>query len=99
MAFIGNIDGPRESDILEKLGAGFFEISQEALYEDINSHNFAESRSEVTPVLIDENSEPFIKLSGPKIGVIKFYLRENGYDLSGEVTVKNDQGKELIKNI
>lgn len=54
MSNIGNRNGPRESEILNKLGPNYFGCSAEDLESDISHHQYAESRGEVVPVHIDE---------------------------------------------
>lgn len=83
MAYLGNLKGPRESVILDELGPGYFRVSPAQLEEDINYHQFAESRSEVVPVHVDEIGRGYIKFSTPD-GPIRFYL-EGKYNLEGDI--------------
>ena len=83
MAYLGNLKGPRESVILDELGPQYFGVSPAQLEEDIDYHHFAESRSEVVPIHVDENGRAYIKFSTPN-GPIQFYL-ENKYSLEGDI--------------
>lgn len=86
MAYLGNINGPRESEILDKLGHSFFRCSPGELEEDISYHRFAESRSEIAPVHIDFNGSPYIEFSIKELKApSKFILEEHGYSLKGYI--------------
>jgi hypothetical protein len=93
MAYLGNKDGPRESDILNHLGPGYFGCSPAQLEEDISYHLYAESRNEVVPVHIDEDGRPYIEFSSPDPERINRYvLEEHDYLLKGEIkTFSNDE--------
>lgn len=86
MAYLGNKNGPRESDIINRLGYSYFGCSPAELEEDISYHHYAESRDDVMPVHVDENGRPYIELSSPRVGKIhRYILEEHGYMISGEI--------------
>ncbi len=76
MSYIGNRNGPRELEILNKLGPNYFGCSAEDLESDISHHQYAESRGEVVPVHIDEKGRPYIKFSSPKPGETQRFILE-----------------------
>lgn len=95
MSFLGNKNGPRESEILNKLGPDYFGCSAEALEEDISHHSLAESRGEVVPVHVDEKGRPYLKFSSHKLGETQnFILEDNGYFLEGEIATFTDEEAE-----
>jgi len=65
MSFLGNLNGPKESEIIEKLGPNYFGISWEQLEAELSHNRFAENRNEIVPVNIDNTGEPYILLSSP----------------------------------
>lgn len=92
MAYIGNINGPRESQLFNRLGADFFGITQEALEREIGYQESAEARGEVVPVRIDKaTNKAYIILSSkdPK-KPHHFYLEDNGYTLEGDFSAEED---------
>ena len=87
MAYVGNKDGPRESEIIDRLGAAYFGITQAALEDEIAWNRLSEGRREITPVRRDESGRYYIKFSAPDGGEQYFYLDEHGYTLEGEVRI------------
>jgi len=86
MAFVGNLEGPRESDIIDRLGSGYFGCSAAGLADDVSSHVLAEIRNEVAPVHVDDRGQPFIEFSSPDpLRPQRYYLEENGFFLEGEI--------------
>jgi hypothetical protein len=91
MAYLGNKNGPRESEILDRLGPGYFGCSPVGLEDDISFHVFAESRGEVAKVHIDEKGRPYVEFSSPEPGKLnRFVLEEHGYQLKGEIITFTD---------
>ncbi len=96
MAYLGNKDGPRESEILDRLGPAYFGCSIEGLEEDINHHRYAESRGEVVPVHVDEAGRPYVEFSSPIPGrVQRFVLEEHGYHLRGKIETFSIEEKTI----
>lgn len=94
MAYLGNLRGPRESEIVEKLGHDYFGITPAQLAYDIEMWQESERRSEVQPVHVDENGQPYVVLSRPKGAANRFYLEEHGYFLSGMITTATSKEEE-----
>ena len=89
MSFLGNKKGPRESEIIEKLGPDYFGISWAELENEISHQRANESREEIVPVMIDSSGEPYIVFSSPNKQTQRFYLRKEGYKLRGKVFCLN----------
>ena len=85
MAYLGNINGPRESLILVKLGYHYFGITPEQLSSDIEWHEYAERRGEIQPVHVDEEGKPYIIFSRPNNQTSRYYLEENSWVLEGDI--------------
>ncbi len=99
MSYLGNADGPRESEILEKLGPIYFGCSPADLESDISFHNFAESKGEIVPVHVDEKGRPYIIFSSPDPGTTQiFVLEKHGYKLEGEIKTFSENESSLWKN-
>ncbi len=97
MSFLGNINGHRESEIIEKLGPDYFGITWELLEVEISYHRDAERRDEVVPIRIDNSGEPFILFSSPDKKGQRFYLKKEGYHLFGQILCINEQGEQIYK--
>jgi hypothetical protein len=95
MSFLGNLNGPKESEIAEKLGPDYFGITWAELERDISDYEDAENRKEIVPVRIDNTGEPYILFSSPDKKGQRFYLRKEGYKLIGRVLCINEQGKRI----
>jgi hypothetical protein len=93
MSFLGNLNGPKESEIIEKLGPDYFGITWAELERDISDHKDAENRNEIIPVRIDDSGEPYILFSSPDKKGQRFYLQKEGYHLHGSVLCINEQGE------
>jgi hypothetical protein len=92
MAYLGNENGPRESDILNRMGFSYFGCSPAELEEDISYHYYAESRNEIVPVHIDENGHPYVEFSSLQAGKIyRYILEEHGYKLRGEIKTLTEE--------
>lgn len=92
MSYLGNKDGPLESDILNRLGNKFFGCTTEALEEDISHHHYAETRGEVVPVHIDEKGRAFVIFSSAGPGKTqRFMLEDHGYILRGDIKTFNEE--------
>jgi hypothetical protein len=68
VAYLGNLNGPRESEIQDRLGASYFGCSPAALEEDIAHHVYAESRDEVVAVHVDHQGHAYVEFSSPTGG-------------------------------
>ena len=84
MSFVGSRQGPRKSEIVQKLGPDYFGISMEQLEADIQYLREDEFHGHVDPVHVDKDGRRFIKLNAPG-GSRRFYLEEHGYQLEGDV--------------
>ena len=94
MAFLGNKNGPRESEIVENLGPEYFGINWERLENEIEWYKEGERRNEVASVHIDEEGEPYVIFSSPDKKNRHFYLNRYGYQLTGLIqTFSNDEQK------
>jgi hypothetical protein len=94
MAFVGNEAGPRQSEIIRKLGREYFGCSAEALAEDILDHASSEARGEVVPVHVDDSGQPYLFFWSPTPGVLqRFYLEAGGYALYGDVQTYSEEEK------
>ena len=88
MAFIGNKDGPRQSDIIERLGPDYFGITPTQLADDADFCRDEESRGEVMPVLCGDDGQYYLLFSGPGGTQQMFYLEEHGFTLTGKVKIQ-----------
>ncbi len=96
MAFVGNKDGPRQSEIMFKLGAAYFGCSEEALEESISDHVNSEARHEVVPVNVDDDGQPYLVFLSPKAGEVQhFYLEKSGYLLQGQIATYTAEEKSF----
>lgn len=92
MAYLGNKTGPRESDILNRLGPGYFGCSPAELEEDISYHLYAESRNEIVAVHVDEVGRPYVEFSAPKASKIhRYILEEHGHMLRGKIKTYTEE--------
>jgi hypothetical protein len=92
MAYLGNRDGPRESDILDRMGFSFFGCSPIGLEEDISYHRFAEARGEVVPVHVDQTGRAYVVFSSPQPGkTTRYVLEEHGYSLMGNIATFSEE--------
>ena len=87
MAYVGNRQGPRESDIILRLGPSYFGITQETLEAEIEWHLEEEARGEIAPVRRDQFGKHFIIYSAPDKKTQNFYLEDNGYVLQGDIRI------------
>jgi hypothetical protein len=94
MSFLGNLDGPKESEIVEKLGPDYFGITWEELDTDILYYRDSEARKEVIPVRIDNSGEPYLLLSSSDKKGQPFYFQGEGYRLNGRVLCINEKGEK-----
>jgi hypothetical protein len=86
MARFGNKDGPRESEVLDRLGPGYFGCSPAELEEDISWARFSEQRNEVLPVHLDFAGRPFVVFCSHVRGLSqRFYFDDYGCALYGDV--------------
>lgn len=85
MSFVGNKNGPRKSEIVQKLGPEYFGISIAELAVEIQLYQDDEFNGVVDPVYVDKHGYHFIKFYAPNGGIQRFYLEENGYHLEGDV--------------
>lgn len=97
MAFVGNINGPRESEIVEKLGPEYFGITWQKLENEIQWYKDTEQRKEVVPVHIDDEGEPCIIFSSPDKKGQRFYLKRVGYQLIGQIKTFTEEEQKRWK--
>lgn len=95
MACLGNSKGPRESEIVDRLGYNYFGISPAQLEYDIEMWQESERLNEVRPVHVDENGKPYILLSKANSDPARFYLEEYGYFLEGGIKTFTKEEEEL----
>ncbi len=95
MSFLGNLNGPKESEIVEKLGPDYFGTTWKQLLIEISFFKDAENRREIVPVRIDDSGEPYILFSSPDGKGKKFYLQREGYLLHGSVLCRNDKDEKI----
>jgi hypothetical protein len=95
MAYLGNLNGPRESEIFNRLGHLYFGCSAAALETEISDSEFGEAHSVIVPVHVDHGGKPYIELSRPDRHVPeRYYLDDAGYLLSGDIETYTKQEKE-----
>ena len=96
MAFIGNRTGPRESEIVDKLGCSYFGITPAQLEYDIELWQESERGRavEVRAVHVDENGQPYIYLTQANGVKGRFYLEEHGYYLRGSIKTFTEEEAE-----
>jgi len=85
MSFVGNKDGPRKSEIVQKPGPDYFGISMEELETDIQLYRDDEYNGLAEPVYVDKDGRHFLAFYSPNGGTRRFYLEENGYHLEGQI--------------
>ena len=86
MAFVGNRNGPRKSEIVMALGADYFGITEEQLLKEIELYKDDEFNGVVDPVYEDAEGRRFLVFDAPggrKIQI--FHLEDHGYILSDNV--------------
>ena len=88
MAFIGNRNGPRKSEVVARLGASYFGISPGQLAVEIELYQEDEARGDVDPVFVDNDGRWFLEFNAPGGGTQRFYLQEHGYSIEGEVATR-----------
>jgi hypothetical protein len=92
MAFLAHRSGPRESELLDRLGHGLFGCAPAKLEEDISSHRYAESRGEVVPVHIDAEDKPYIEFSFRQPPSSRpFYLLDHGFALPLDIATFTEE--------
>lgn len=97
MAFVGNRNGPRKSQIVKNLGPDYFGISMEQLEAEIQFYRDDEFNGLVDPVYVDNRGRHFIVFNAPNGGVQRFYLEEYGYCLEGSIDeIRTDDDNELM---
>lgn len=96
MAYVGNRRGPRESEIVRRLGAAYFGISEAALEDEIDNWYLPEeARGMITPVRRNKAGRYYIKFSAPGGGHQDFYLDEHGYSLEGDVRIWDEDAQSV----
>lgn len=90
MAFLGSIDGPRESEIVQRLGHSYFGISPDELEDDIAMYEDSERRNEVQPVFLDPLGLAYIRLSGAGLQARRFYFSQHGYSLGPDILTRTE---------
>ena len=85
MAFLGCSTGPRESEVVERLGHNYFGITTAELHEDIQMYEDSERRGEIQPVYLDQIGSPYLILSRRSARSVRFYFFEHGYSFGPDV--------------
>ena len=91
MGFVGNKRGPRKSVIVDKLGPEYFDISPEELEVEIQDYKDEEFRGVVDPVYVDARGLYYLVFFAPGGKTQKFYLKENGYELDGDILIEVEE--------
>lgn len=81
MAFVGDKNGPRMSEIIRSLGHSYFGITAAHLEEEIQWCEKYERDGVVDPVFKDADGKYFLLFNVPAGKTQRFYLEENGYIL------------------
>ena len=74
MGFVGNVNGPRKSVVVAKLGHDYFSISSEELTLEMEDYKNDEFRGVVDPVYLDEHGRHYLRFYAPGGGTQRFYL-------------------------
>jgi hypothetical protein len=90
MAFLGSTNGPRESEIVQRLGHTYFGISPSELEDDISAYEDSERRNEVQPVFLDPLGLAYVKFAHAGLQPQRFYLSEHGYSLGPGVLTRTE---------
>lgn len=85
MAFLGCSTGPRESEIVGRLGHPYFGITPAELDDDIRMYEDSERRGEIQPVYLDQIGSPYLILSRRGARSARFYFIEHGYSFGPSV--------------
>jgi len=85
MGYVGNLKGPAKSEIVARLGKGYFGISELELAQELEVYFEEEGAGEIDPVHIDTNGKLFLIFYAPHNKIQRFYLDEYGYSLHGKV--------------
>ena len=85
MGFVGTRSGPRKSEIVAKLGPGYFGITPDQLAVEIDFYQEDELQGVVDPVYVDSKGRRFLRFNAPDGGIQRLYLEENGYHLPRDV--------------
>ena len=93
MAFVGNLNGPRESEIVLRLGPDYFGIDRSALDRDVEDYEETERNKAVAPVRVAEDGRYYVWFSGREKQ--RFYLDEHGYALTGDVQIRDDDKRTV----
>lgn len=91
MAYLGNLKGPRESEIVQTLGHEYFGITPAELDSDIRMFEDSERRNEIQPVYLDTEGRPYILLSRPRVRPERFFLHEHGWLLEGDIVTRIEE--------
>jgi len=85
MAFVGNKNGPRKSEIVSALGPQHLGISDEQLLRDIGDHEDDERRGVADAVFVNRQGRHFVKFNAPGGRTQRFYPERHGCVLAGEI--------------
>jgi hypothetical protein len=88
VAYLGNLNGPKESEIVQKLGHEYFGITPAQLAADVELWEESERDLTVVPVYLDEPGRPYILFSRKNFHTERYYLHENGWRLEGDIETK-----------
>ena len=88
MACLGNLNGPKESVIVQTLGHEYFDITPTQLAADVELWEESERELRVVPVYLDELGRPHIVFSRRNFRTERYYLHENGWRLGGDIETK-----------
>ena len=91
MGFVGNKRGPRKSLIVDKLGPKYFGIAPEQLEEEIEKYQDEETSGIVDPVGVDSKGRYYLIFYAPGGKTQRFYLKDNGYHLEGDVLTEREE--------
>jgi hypothetical protein len=96
LGYIGNLAGPRKSEVVARLGAEYFGISEFQLAAEIEDYTDEERRGVIDPVYLDELCRPYIIFFAPSGMTQKCELELLGYEIRGKIkAIVNNQETEV----
>ncbi len=88
MACLGNLNGPKESVIVQTLGHEYFDITPTQLAADVELWEESERELRVAPVYLDDLGRPHIVFSRRNFRPERYYLHEDAWRLGGDIETK-----------
>lgn len=88
MSYIGNLNGPKKSDLFSVQPPSFFGITAAELAEAVDEHITDEAAGEVAPVHVDGQGRFYLNVNGPAYQHHRMYIPADSF--SGRIRVIND---------